>query len=94
MTQRRVFKYHIPVADGIWQEPMQGRIIHVDYQMTGMVTVWAEHADGEPKVARRFAVYGTGHSIPKEASYVGTMVDKFTSLVWHLYELPTEKEPS
>lgn len=89
---RRILKYHIPVG-GSYVEHMKGRIVYVDYQMTGMVTIWAESADNEKKAPRKFSVFGTGHTIPKEGSYVGTCIDRFTSLVWHLYEFPMEETP-
>jgi hypothetical protein len=51
-----------------------------------MIFAWYEFADQVNTVDRSFRVYGTGHAIPDDATYVGTALVSSGILVWHLYE--------
>lgn len=66
--------------------PLDSRAVHVGMQ-NGSLCLWEEHAhrpDG-PSLARSYAVHGTGHPIPADRTYVGTVADP--PFVWHVYEL-------
>lgn len=52
----------------------------------GIPTIWALCDEAAPKETRRFAVVGTGHSLPDGAAYI----DSYDAepFVWHVVELP------
>lgn len=54
-------------------------------------TIWALVDSDNPTEQRRFAVYGTGHDLPRHARYVGTW--DAPPFVWHVFELVGEPLP-
>lgn len=50
------------------------------------VYVWAEVNTSAPEREVRVQIIGTGHPMPKDSFYVGT-VQMQNGLVWHVYEL-------
>ena len=86
---RKVWKDSVPVGDiAVRDLPFGATILHVDCQESGEVTFWFEfepdYPPGVPTVARKFTIFGTGHTIPEGWEYVGTTLDG--PFVWHLYE--------
>lgn len=72
--------------------PFAGRVVHVSMQQDGamlaqrnVVTFWVELNTGEATILRYFQLFGTGHDIPTNAIYCGTVHDH--GMVWHLYEV-------
>lgn len=84
---RQMFRYTVPVDDRSWAFDLTGDPVAVaNGYMLDEVDFWAEHTEGAPKKARRFQVFGTGHSLPPGARHVGTCL-RSAGLIWHLYEL-------
>lgn len=99
---KRVYKYPLyvpmknsgsPLTDILM--PKNAKVVHVGLQ-EGVVTIWAEVDDDALQAAvsgrewdgRRFAVYGTGDTIPDDdAVHVGSLMDGI--FVWHVYETPS-----
>jgi len=85
VTGKVVFKYEIPPEGRVLHHGPSFRVVHVGAQGDA-VFLWAEVAPDElHDLISTWAVFGTGHSIPGDASYVGT---SFVGvLVLHVYEL-------
>lgn len=65
--------------------PDDYRIVHVGEQ-GGQVMMWVELDPTAVLVpVRRFQIFGTGHSIPDHAEYVGTT--QVGPFVWHVYQI-------
>lgn len=90
---RRMFRYAVP-ADGIaWTFDLTSDPVHVGYSTAlEAVEFWAEHAEGAPRAARRFEVFGTGDMLPPNGRHAGTCPRTPDGDVWHLYELVGDKE--
>jgi hypothetical protein len=84
---RTIYRYEIPVDDRWHAVDLSGPIVHVASRSMRSVELWAVHGD-KPATRRGFRVYGTGHPIPGDATYVGTAIPPGGQLVWHLLELP------
>ena len=48
------------------------------------ITLWAQAVENRPPHKRTFFVFGTGHVIPGDLVYVGTVHDR--QFVWHVFE--------
>lgn len=97
-----VYKYQIPVndQDHIFHLGIEAEIVHVDLQdHADVVVMWVLHNDQEPiQEPKAFRVFGTGHQIPDEYTYVGTTLYRTVKnshwesasiqspLVWHLFQ--------
>jgi hypothetical protein len=86
---KKIYKYEIPV-DGekhVFDIPWPAYIVHVNHQGRMVsVCIWAEVQDDQPPVQKWFQVFGTGHEVPDNASYIGTAVVT-PNLVWHVFEI-------
>lgn len=88
--QRTIHKFTVEVNDELTKVhlPRNAKIVHVGIQKRYTVSAWYERSFEEafatPYEEHVFQVYGTGHPIPLDAEYVGTVIDGI--LVWHLYE--------
>lgn len=80
---KRILKTDIPIDDQ-WHVVETADVRHVGQQHddTTVTFWWEETADVR---ARRLRVFGTGHEIPDDTTYVGT-VQASNGLVWHLIE--------
>lgn len=79
---KRILKTEIPIDDQ-WHTVQTGDVLHVGQQSADTLTFWWEEtADVR---ARRLRVFGTGHEIPDDTTYAGT-VEASMGLVWHLVE--------
>ena len=84
---RAVWKYPLPLAPHTQTLRFPGASVawvHVDMQ-DDTPTLWAEvDPDSEKARTATLTWFGTGHEIPGNALYVGTVQDGI--FVWHLYE--------
>ncbi len=64
--------------------PEGALVVFVGSQLTGVVNFWIEFTPDEKTYQRTFVLYGTGHDIPTNNHYVGSVLDP--PFVWHLYE--------
>lgn len=94
---RMVHKYAVPIDDPPREimMPWPSRILHVGVQKhpqaQGHIMFWAEvERAGPGSQLRRFIVRGTGHYVPPDAEWRGTVMDD--PFVWHLYEIPPGDE--
>lgn len=81
---RTVYRYVVPVNDEAHDIELSGPILYVAARSMGNVEFWALVGEQEPAV-RTFQVFGTGHSLPHQAAYIGTALAG--PLVWHIFEL-------
>lgn len=81
---KKVHRYEVPVDDEPHEHLLRGDILHVDCRERGIVEFWAEFDTGHKVYRRSFQVYGTGHQVPIDADYHGTVKDG-VHLIWHLY---------
>ena len=85
---KAVWKWEFPITDHPQTVPMPHAAVPVAVQIQGegeSICLWAEVWPDAPRVARRFAVHGTGHPIRVSERHIGTAQDG--ALVWHLYEV-------
>ncbi len=66
--------------------PENAKLLSLQNQQ-GTATLWAEVDTEAAEVRRTFEWFGTGHSVPPHASYVGTLQVHNGDLVFHLYEV-------
>lgn len=83
-----IWKWEFPITDEFALDmPLGARIVHVDVQR-GTPCLWAIVVPDDPKVERRFRVYGTGHPITGSSQWhVGSFQMLGGHLVWHLFEV-------
>ena len=79
---KAIYKY--PIGFGVNEIiiPSNWKIVKFDKQ-NGNLFFWALIDTNYDKVKVNFAIYGTGHPIPKENIYIGTCFDN--EFVWHLF---------
>jgi hypothetical protein len=84
---RTIWKYPIRLADGAqsFDLPIGAKVLRFAPQRREL-QMWVELNPDLRLVPRSFAVFGTGHEIPRQAEHVGSCEDG--SFIWHLYELP------
>lgn len=69
----------------------RGAVLRRVGEQHGRIVVWFEadydlmdRADGDNIEQRRLSIRGTGHPIPEDASYVGTV--QIGAFVWHIFD--------
>jgi hypothetical protein len=89
---RTIWKFPLPFVayECTIAMPAGAEIVRMEPQFSGprngVPTLWAIVDDQAAQERRRFAVIGTGHRLPDEATYIGSYeADPF---VWHVVELP------
>jgi hypothetical protein len=88
MTDRRMFRYVVPVDDQVHTFKLTGDPVAVAVtEDCEAVEFWAEHDEDDGQTDRAFQVFGTGHPISRGADWVGTCPRTPVGLVWHLYEV-------
>ena len=86
MSDRRIFRYEVPVDDQWHVHALSGPIVHVGCRKPSVVEFWAFATNG-PTVDRAFCAFGTGQPLPPAAArHVGTVFAAGGALVWHLME--------
>lgn len=82
-----IFKYKLNHGTNEIDMP-DGAVILTAQIQYGEVCIWARCQTENPNVRRKFQFYGTGHSIPLNASkYIGTVQEMLGKLVWHVFEI-------
>ncbi len=83
---RKIFKYQLATDHRDQQFELHGadpRVVSVAMQ-GGVLCMWIEADTSKSKVARKFAVFGTGHDLPDhEWQWCGTV--HVHPYVWHVY---------
>jgi hypothetical protein len=85
-----IWKYEISVEDDFELEmPESAKILKVSLQ-DNIPTMWVLVDKANQREKRRFAIYGTGQSLPDNyGTYIDTFLVRQDSLVWHLFETTT-----
>jgi hypothetical protein len=84
---RAMFRYEVPIDDEAHViELSHSPVIVAAQAYAYVVEFWAEHTVGAPLAKRSFQVFGTGHSLPEGAKWIGTC-PRAEGFVWHLYEV-------
>ena len=84
---KTIYKYQALGPDIAVPLPADSQIVTAGEQ-DGMLFVWALHGIPDPNTTYRdhyFDVYGTGHMIPENATYISTFFSG--PFVWHVFEL-------
>lgn len=80
-----VWKYQVPFHTfTVHYIPGMVKPLTVQYQ-DGVPCLWVEVRHQAESAEHRFRWFGTGHPIPDDALYVGTLQEG--PFVWHLYEV-------
>ncbi len=93
MTDRRMYRYAVPIDDQAHPLILNGQPAAVacgggQPPNFYYLEFWAECDDAKPDVRRWYQVFGTGHDLPSDATWVGTPGRDRLGMVWHLYEVP------
>ena len=91
---KTIWKYRIEGVSGEFPIPQGGRVVHVEREQPSSreeyVSLWVEVDDKLPTEQRSFGVYGTGHPVPVDSEYLGTVTFFPLPIVVHAYELGVE----
>ena len=86
----RIWKWPIQITDRqTVMMPAGAQVLTVQTQ-GGQPQLWAlvDEMQDAPKTPRKFAVYGTGNSLPENPGrYITTFQQYGGDLVWHVFEL-------
>jgi len=81
-----IWKFPFAIEDEFWLDlPGDAQVLHVAMQQS-TPCLWAAVAPDADVIPRRFAVRGTGHSLPSGAHHVATFSQP--PFVWHLFAFP------
>jgi hypothetical protein len=82
---RTIYKYRLGLTDDSLQMPIGAEILCVQTQQ-GEITIWALVDTNAASETRRFAIHGTGFSVPNDGRlYLGTV--QIAPFVWHIFEV-------
>lgn len=81
-----VWKFALALADyQAVNMPEGAEILHLGEQGDDLF-LWARVDPERPNKTRYFTVVGTGHIAPKSSPFVGTVLTRGGSFVWHVFE--------
>lgn len=81
---RTIYKYLVPpISEFQLETPKHSQFKHAGLQ-NDVIFMWFEVDTDQPVEARTFHIVGTGHVVPQDAVYVGTVQQP--PFVWHIYE--------
>lgn len=83
---RSVWKY--PLGTRTMAMPQGAEILCIQMQ-DGCAVAWALVDTEAPLASRTFGVFGTGHEVPPDYTYVGTWQQG--PFVWHLFECAAQR---
>jgi len=78
----------MPTVRHTFSMPSDSRVIAVQVQFD-VPTLWAQVDPKSPGVTKTFEWVGTGHPVPDDGEYVGTVQVHGGAFVFHLYEVGT-----
>lgn len=84
---KTIYKYQVTPTDPRLEIELPGsaKVVFVGSQLVGVVNFWVELTiSHRTKHKRIFVLHGTGHDIPDNHDYIGSVLD--SPFVWHLYE--------
>lgn len=82
---KTIWKAHLrPIFRQTVEMPKGAKLLHVGKQGEEMF-VWFMCDPKAETEMRAFEVCGTGHDIPADFTYVGTVVTYEGTLVWHIF---------
>lgn len=84
---KTIYKYQVIGPGERVRMPADAQIV-TGGEQDGMLFVWSLHGipdDATTYRDRYFEVYGTGHRIPEDATYISTFFSG--PFVWHVFEL-------
>jgi len=84
---KTVHKYTLDPGETHYDLPDSSKILHVADQF-GDVCIWVEVNTDAPVKQRRIEVFGTGHEVSPELTYLGTAHCHGGSLILHVYGEP------
>jgi len=86
-VDKTVWKFPISVSNESESLPLPegANYLHVAIQPGSGPCVWVEVEPERAAQNRFIQVFGTGHTIPETAKYIGTWQEE--PFVWHLYEV-------
>jgi hypothetical protein len=88
MTDRKMFRYVVPVDDQMHLFDLTSDPVAVAATPDSRsVEFWAEYDPDDGQTDRAFRVFGTGHPLPNGVVWTGTCPRTADGLVWHLYEV-------
>lgn len=72
--------HHVPM-------PLDAKIVHVESQNDGFITLWFVTANESEQVdVKVFQLISDGEDIPDDAQYIGTACQRTNKLVYHIFE--------
>ena len=82
---KTIWKYPLLLIDGYQslRMPAGARVLMIGLQQDH-ICLWAEVDPDEMAYFRRFSVHRTGHPIPPDRKYCGSVQQ--SAFVWHVYE--------
>ena len=85
---KKIYKYHVGIVDHqVIEMSRNAQILSVQFQ-DGILCMWALVNPDEPKVAREFAVIGTGNLFnTKGMAIVHIASCQDSTYVWHIFDL-------
>jgi hypothetical protein len=89
---KTVRKFPLPIEDYVELDmPVGAKIIKVGEQF-GKLCIWALVDPSARTEQRHLRIAGTGHPVEPEAVFIGTAICAHGALVWHVFELPDERQ--
>lgn len=85
MTNFEIWKYHLDTEITNLDMPVGAEFLHFNVQQ-GRLCMWIKVSPKNSTAIRRFQLFGTGHEIPADAKYLGTILLNNQALVLHLVE--------
>lgn len=83
---RTIWKYQLELTDGPQEHAVpKAAILLLVAEQYGKPTMWFEVWAEAEKIPRAFYVVGTGHEIPADGKWLGSL--QMPPFVWHVYEV-------
>lgn len=79
-----IWKYPIKEWNASLRLPAGAVFVHFGFQ-DKIATLWFLISETNAEVVRKFGIFGTGHEIPNDCTWLATSTDH-APFVWHLFE--------
>lgn len=92
MAAHAVWKFVVPMTDRrtVLDVPHQAEFVHAELLRPGHIWVWAVVDPDTPRHRIGFFVAGTGHLVPVDSYWCGTVLDG--EFVWHVFRTASMAE--